>query len=162
MSGALGPGKQCGWCQGVSGPQATICWICRSPLPEQAAPVTPSSTGTEGLASAFGWLAGIFSLGIVTFLVGWELLSHWPGMLIPYGGAVLAAFSGLTLTAYLHLRSARTVDGEATAGEAVLAGAGLAVAAIFVVLALLMLLGVAAFVVFFLICLAVLGSGGFH
>lgn len=160
---AAGPAKVCTWCHRPNDPRATQCWVCQSALPDQAAPAPASSSersGTDGLLRAFGWLGLLFGLAFVSLLVGVELGSNWPGLLVPFALVMLVIFGGLGLTAFVHIRQARSVQNEASAGEKLFAGVALAVTLLFALLALLFLLMIAAMVIFFLVCLAVIGGAG--
>lgn len=159
--------KMCAWCHRPNDPRASHCWVCQSELPAQAAAPAPppagERTGTDGLFRAFGWIGLLFGLGFVSLLVGVELGSNWPGLLVPFALVMLIVFGGLGVTAYMHIAQARAVEGERSAGEKLFAGVALAVSLMFVLLALLFLLMIAAMVIFFLVCLAIIGgSGGFH
>ncbi|MFK7986594.1 MAG: hypothetical protein AB8I08_11270 [Sandaracinaceae bacterium] len=166
MNAPAAPGKMCTWCHRPNDPRASHCWVCQSELPaEAAAPATEPAerSGTDGLLRAFGWLGLLFGLGFVSLLVGIELGSNWPGLLVPFALVMLVVFGGLGVTAYVHIRKSRAVEGERSAGETLFAGVALAVSLVFVLLALLFLLMIAAMVIFFLVCLAMIGgAGGFH
>jgi hypothetical protein len=168
-------------CGSGSAAGATKCWVCGANLDDASAlPPTPlargSSASSDGHAfRVLGWSAFLLGIGFVTLLVGVELAFEWPGLLIPYALIVLVAFVALARTAYVQLRrrpdpQAAPASGTAAASPPtgktktndIVQDVALGLTIALAVIAGLMLLFVAAVVIFFLICLAIVGAAGLH
>jgi len=118
------------------------------------------------------------ALGFTSALIGFELALEWPGLLIPYALVVLVAFVALGRTAWVQIRKPVEVtparpttrtgdatgprpDGKVT-GTDVVQGVALGLTIALAVIAGLILLFLAAIVIFFLICLALVAGSGIH
>lgn len=156
------------------------CWVCGAPLAGAASAGAPppdrTQTGTQSLR-LLGWSALLLALGFTAALIGVELALEWPGLLIPYALIVLVAFAALGRTAWVQIRkpvevraAPTTATGDATGprpsskitGTDVAQGVALGLTIALAVIAGLILLFVAAIVIFFLICLALVAGSGIH
>lgn len=169
--------RACPVCGSGSAAGAAKCWVCGASL-DSAAPTSPVSASplakTSSAASdghrfrVLGWSAFLLGIGFVTLLVGVELALQWPGLLIPYALIVLVSFVALARTAYVQLRPrpdpsphpvAASAGASPPAGKGkprdVVADVALGLTIALAVIAGLMLLFVAAVVIFFLVCLAI-------
>lgn len=175
--------RACPICGSGNATATARCWVCGADLasaapPSAAAAPAPATTydASTRTLQMVGWSALLLGLGFTALLIAVELALEWPGMLIPYAVVVLVAFAALGRTAYVQLRkkpgavearpttaaegAPRTDGGTSTAD--VLQTVALGVAIAIAVIAGLLLLAVAAMVIFFLICLAMISSSGFH
>jgi len=157
------------------------CWVCGAALAGApavgASPPDRTQTGTRGF-QLVGWSALLLALGFTAVLIGVELALEWPGLLVPYAIVVLVAFVALGRTAWVQIRKPvdvaprpTTAAGDATGprpdgkvtGTDVVQGVALGLTIALAVIAGLILLFIAAVVIFFLICLAIVaGAGGIH
>lgn len=172
--------RACPVCGSGSAPAATKCWVCGADLDGSGpAPVSPLATSPLARSSAasdghgfqvLGWSAFLLGIAFVTLLVGVELALEWPGLLIPYALIVLVAFVALARTAYVQLRRPAPTAASATAaagpsppvgkgqGKDIVNDVALGLTIALAVIAGLMLLFVAAVVIFFLVCLAIVAG----
>ncbi len=168
--------KACPTCGSGNAATSERCWVCGGSLASAGpvARVPKQVTDSGDTLKALGWLGLLSGIGFVTLLVAIELFREWPGLLVPYAVIVLLGFAALARTAWLQTRKSSSEPAAPTVGPGTVAPAGppakrtlaediaLGVTIAFVVLAGFGLLLVAAVVIFFLICLAMLGAGGFH
>ncbi len=169
--------RACPVCGSGNATTTARCWVCGADLagaaPPSAAAAPPPATTSDGSTRTFqvlAWSALLLGLGFTALLIAIELALEWPGMLIPYAVVVLVAFAALGRTAWVQLKKPPAAappagarpDGKIT-GTDVVQGVALGLVIALAVIAGLVLLAVAAMVIFFLICLAVVSSsGGLH
>lgn len=152
---------------------ASNCWVCSAVLSGEAVDsvLSPHDSQAQSLR-VLGWTAFLFGLALVTLLVGVELALEWPGLLIPFALIVLVSFVALARTAYVHLQrppkapAPVKASGDDTGSPRrgavtrtdVVQGVAMGLSIAMAVIAGLLLLFVAAFVIFALICFAMLSS----
>lgn len=176
--------RACPICGSGNATATPRCWVCGADLgaaapPSAAAAPAPASKYDDSTRTfqLVGWSALLLGLGFTAVLIAVELALEWPGMLIPYAVVVLVAFVALGRTAWVQIKkkpdsvaATPTVsaegapakpDGRTTSAD-IVQGVALGLAIAMAVVAGLMLLAVAAMVIFFLICLAMMGGSGFH
>ncbi|MCA9606272.1 MAG: hypothetical protein KC619_11785 [Myxococcales bacterium] len=175
--------RACPICGSGNAANVPRCWVCGADL---AAAAPPSAGAAPAPATRYddstrtfqliGWSALLLGLGFTALLIAVELALEWPGMLIPYAVVVLVAFVALGRTAWVQIKkkptgAAATLSAEGTpaprpdnksTGTDVIQGVALGLAIAIAVIAGLMLLAVAAMVIFFLICLAMMAGAGYH
>lgn len=168
MSGVM----TCPHCGSGNATTSQVCWVCGGPL--RGGPAGPPPQLATNASSArgfqiFGWATLLLGLVFTAVLIGVELALEWPGMLIPFALVVVVAFAALARTAYVQIKKP-LVTGPATAprsgqgtrpettggvtGNEVVQGVALGIAIAAAVIAGLLLLGITAMVIFFLICMA--------
>lgn len=162
--------RVCHVCRNLNDPRAGACWVCYSPLPAMAQPpphasVAPSTDGRGSrlrdgsVVTAFGligWLVLLGGMGLTVLLVGFELAREWPGLLIPFALVQLVMFAALGRTVWMHGKATiGSGPADARPADAMTQRVTFVVSMALVGASLLVLLAVAAFVIFMVICLAV-------
>lgn len=162
MSGVRG----CPTCGSGNALEATQCWVCGSLItPGEAPPQTLLARQQQRHETSrrtfriLGWVAFLLGIFFICTLVAIELALEWPGLLIPFAGITLVVFVALGRIAYVQIRSPVPLPPEGGAkkgvsGGEVLEGVAMGLALAGAIIAGMMLLFVAAMVIFFLICIA--------
>ncbi|MCB9597893.1 MAG: hypothetical protein H6719_34575 [Sandaracinaceae bacterium] len=175
--------RACLICGSGNSAQVARCWVCgadltAAPPPGAAAAPPPAATYDKSTRAlqVVGWSSLLLGIGFTAILIAVELGLNWPGMLIPYAVIVLVAFVALGRTAWVQLKKKPTLAAASAAGGPeggaapkkgvtgpdVMQSVALGLAIAMAVIAGLMLLAVAAVVIFFLICLVLVSSSGMH
>ncbi|MGE0792037.1 MAG: hypothetical protein AB7S26_40560 [Sandaracinaceae bacterium] len=176
MSGVVA----CAMCGSGNAATSAQCWVCGASL-SGAARIGPPPRAVRDPSdnlTALGWLALLIGLALAALLIGIELAIEWPGMLVPFALVVLIGFGALARTAWVQTRpaesapppapsAAATPPADAARGDgapkrSLANDVALGVTIVMLILAGLALAAVAAMVIFFLICLAMIGVGGLH
>ena len=165
--------RGCPTCGSGNALNSARCWVCGAALtsaaPHEATPAILVDDGSTRALRIAGWSALLCGLGFTALLIAVQLALEWPGLLVPYALVVLVAFVALARTAWVQIRR-RPAAATAHAGPPrggvtgtdVAQGIALGLAIAIAVIAGLLLLALAALVIFFLICLALVGGMQWH
>ncbi|MBX3275361.1 MAG: hypothetical protein KF729_34160 [Sandaracinaceae bacterium] len=168
--------RGCPTCGSGNATNSPRCWVCGAVLgtaPEhsEVAPAILADDGSTRALRIAGWSALLLGLGFTALLIAVQLALEWPGLLVPYALVVLVAFVALARTAWVQIRRRPAVATAAAqagppragvSGVDVAQGIALGLAIAIAVIAGLLLLALAGLVIFFLICLALLGGMQLH
>jgi len=169
----------CPSCGAAPRPGASHCWLCGAPMNAQPAGTIPDEpVGGNGV-----WLFVALMLMAVMLTVAFEILLVWPGLIIFYAAAMVPVLGVLIRILWVQrldfwrgrakkapkptsanlgprgdAPSRGAPSGDASTAEKVVAGVAMGLAGVMAVIGVVMLIAVAAMVIFFLVCLAMIAS----
>lgn len=154
----------CSTCGSGNRAEVAQCWVCGAALggsgatPFVVASETPELRA-ERRTHAVIWLTVLVGLAITATLVAVELALNWPGLMVPYSLVMFATFVALARTAWTEMRRKSAEGRDKSRGQDIVESVALGVGVTIGVLAALILLMVAAAVLFFVICMAIAVTG---